>query len=321
MGGDRREQKISPLVNVELPRLVQSTVGPVLEHVSSQLDTLNLQQSNTVLAANKMMGDIKQALLPLRHEQNLGGEQLLRGDRRQTQQQDTIDSLRTDQFAQQETIDSLRTEHVSQRQNLINVSSSVRDGFHQADQIFREHQSVVQQAFSPPILAGQDSRRLSQPGRLRAATMDSLSMTMPGLSRVSLLDELQAETNGSMNYNTGDSTQNGNQPSPPPIPPSFTGLPVNAAQSDCNRHPSMKLVAPPAFNPLRYAAWKRDVSYWRDLYQYVPEDQIISSIGLNANDQLRRVVILVTKATRLQLETRTLRNLFETFSKLFSVNL
>ena len=40
----------------------------------------------------------------------------------------------------------------------------------------------------------------------------------------------------------------------------------------------VKLVHPPEFSATPYQRWKKEVSYWLDLYAFVPESQIISSL-------------------------------------------
>ena len=195
---------------------------------------------------------------------------------------------------QQNAIGSLKSEQVYQQQSLQNVTSTAQDGFMYADHVSRDQKHQMKTAlYQPPVItAGHDSRRLSRHGRLRSASIDSLSPVMPPLAHCpSSKEDHQMEC----------IDHDERLLSPPSSPPTYAGI-VNADIPGRNRYPTTKLVPLPAFNPNRYSAWKRDIAYWRSLYQYVPEDKIISALGLNANDQLQRVMITFTKATRTQIE-------------------
>ena len=51
-----------------------------------------------------------------------------------------------------------------------------------------------------------------------------------------------------------------------------------------------KMMRPPKFLSHDMDQWKRDVLYWRDLYNQVPEGQVIANIGLQTEEELKEVM-------------------------------
>ena len=95
----------------------------------------------------------------------------------------------------------------------------------------------------------------------------------------------------------------------PPQP----GLSPNAC---CSHPPSassavLKLVPPPEFNPRKYNLWKKEMMFRRDLYAYVNDAQILSSVGLSANSTLKRILMQYTQMTRRDVSSRSFLGLIQ----------
>ena len=72
-----------------------------------------------------------------------------------------------------------------------------------------------------------------------------------------------------------------------------------------------ELAPPPEFSPIRFPSWKKEILYYRDLYHYVSDSQIIMTMGPHASPELKRITMSFAKPTRSRPESRTISNLLQ----------
>ena len=81
-----------------------------------------------------------------------------------------------------------------------------------------------------------------------------------------------------------------------------------------------KSAHPPPLDATKYSIWKRGLQFWLDLYSFVDESVLLSTIGLRANACVRPIVIKFTRDTRLALRLRAIHALAKVLDDLFEVS-
>ena len=76
-------------------------------------------------------------------------------------------------------------------------------------------------------------------------------------------------------------------------------------------------IVPHPLDIAKYTIWKRDFLYWRDLYSFIYESVLFSTVGLHAIAVLKPSAIRFTRETRGNIQRRTIRELIKTLDALF----
>ena len=79
-----------------------------------------------------------------------------------------------------------------------------------------------------------------------------------------------------------------------------------------------KIMAPTVFDGAKYNIWRRDFLFWRDLYWYVSDGQLLSIVGLNASTNLKRYMVRFFRETRTNSADRAIMHLLDTLQSHFS---
>ena len=59
-----------------------------------------------------------------------------------------------------------------------------------------------------------------------------------------------------------------------------------------------KICARPKCEPSNLDHWKREMDFWRIMYQVIPDDQIVAAAGLQGNSELKEIVVDFTEENR-----------------------
>ena len=81
-----------------------------------------------------------------------------------------------------------------------------------------------------------------------------------------------------------------------------------------------KISPPPSFEPQRFLAWRRDFEFWRDLYWYISDSQLLSVTGLSASAVLRNYLIRFVRETRQDPKARSLKNFLDSLQVHFAAS-
>ena len=79
-----------------------------------------------------------------------------------------------------------------------------------------------------------------------------------------------------------------------------------------------KITPPPPFDGGKYLNWQREYQFWRDIYWFVDDNQLLSVTGLHANSSLRKFLIQFFRQTREDLRKRTIKEFLARMLKHFS---
>ena len=84
--------------------------------------------------------------------------------------------------------------------------------------------------------------------------------------------------------------------------------------------PNAKIAQIPAFDAARFTSWRRELCFWKDLRDYLPERQLISFVGLNGGTVIRAKVMRLFKETVAKPEERTFVNLLTLLDRDFALS-
>lgn len=70
-----------------------------------------------------------------------------------------------------------------------------------------------------------------------------------------------------------------------------------------------KICDPPKFDPSNLDRGKREMHFWRSMYQIIPDDQIVAAAGLQGNPELKEIVMDFTEENRAVSKLPTFENL------------
>ena len=59
-----------------------------------------------------------------------------------------------------------------------------------------------------------------------------------------------------------------------------------------------KICAPPKFDASNLDHWKREMLFWRSMYQMIPDEQMVAAAGLQGNPELKEIVMDFTEENR-----------------------
>ena len=101
------------------------------------------------------------------------------------------------------------------------------------------------------------------------------------------------------------------------VPPFYDG---DVTTSSNRFLPNAKIAQIPVFDVGRFTSWRREMCFWKELHDYLPEKQIISFVGLNGGAVIRSKVMKLFRDTVHEPEERTFTNLLELLDKDFSMS-
>ena len=82
------------------------------------------------------------------------------------------------------------------------------------------------------------------------------------------------------------------------------------ARAESKSHiPNAKISPVPAFEASRYSNWRREIKFWKDSHEYMPESQLISFLGLNGGLNLRPHVMKMFRGAEQDVAMRTFQTL------------
>ena len=109
--------------------------------------------------------------------------------------------------------------------------------------------------------------------------------------------------------------------------PGFHGIKQTNASSEffggtfCTQSiTNQKIAHPPAFGGAKFVLWKRDYNFWRDLYWYIGDAQLLPVTGLHANHSVREFMAQFICDTRTNPVSRTIPNFAIVLEKQFAAN-
>ena len=77
----------------------------------------------------------------------------------------------------------------------------------------------------------------------------------------------------------------------------------------------IKVNAPPVLDVSKYNSWRREFLFWRELYQFMPDNYMLSVIGAQGNSQLRLMVMKMFRETASHDHRRSIKLLLEYLDK------
>ena len=315
---------MSTVVRSELNLLVGEVIRPLLNDIRSRFEEMKTHQALTAPTANDVVRDIVSKLRTLHGENRfISGSvenEMMHVQRTQQQQQSlqSVDEImsknppKADQLflAQQARIDSIDTRDIRSQNIRMKVDNSVSDPSPSSSagqpveqtpliHLYPKKPCGANTSFHSPSGIPCEVNHLifAPPGVPREAP--PLSTTLPASS-----DHREADYNHRFPSSFGQERRR-NESSD-----SQFGFPMMPA----------KLIPPPEFSAVRYAAWKKEVGYWRELYSYVPEGQVMCTLGLTATSELKRILMRFVKKTRNEPQSRTLKNLMLVLDENYAVS-
>ena len=81
-----------------------------------------------------------------------------------------------------------------------------------------------------------------------------------------------------------------------------------------------KITAPPVFNSSNFLNWRKDYEFWRDLYWYIEDGQILSVTGIHSSPQLKKFMIRFIRESRANSNLRTVVLFLDTLESYFPAN-
>ena len=96
---------------------------------------------------------------------------------------------------------------------------------------------------------------------------------------------------------------------------------VGGGSLKCPALSNTRINPPPMFDQTKFLAWKRDVLFWRDIYWYIEDSQLMSVLSLNASPVLKKFLMTFLRRTREQPDQRTLKNVIDILQKQFAASI
>ena len=78
--------------------------------------------------------------------------------------------------------------------------------------------------------------------------------------------------------------------------------------SKCPALSNTRINPPPPFDQTKFLTWKRDFLFWRDIYWYIEDSQLLSVVSLNSTPVLKKFLMAFLIRTSDNPEQRTLKN-------------
>ena len=267
---------------------VKTTVGEVprdsgiadaIKELRQELVSVKAEQRNTATAANSLIIDLKKALSTLTTTAKDHDLKLAQQLTRDQRQQQKLEQVRVKQ-QQYETA----TENLA-------------------------HDSSIAFQTLETVLEHQNQRMGHQEQTLEAAHQGNTTNTEPTLDAwmADPIGENPPECHGNMGGSSSDYRQNA--PTQPTVRGGSLAMPVISAN---------KITPPPAFDSAKYLNWQREYQFWRDIYWFVGDNQLLSVTGLHANSSLGKFLIQFFRQTRDELEKRTIEEFLARMMKIFS---
>ena len=347
------KNKVSEVVRSELNLLVGEVIRPLLNDIRCRFAEMKIQQEQTALTANDVVRDIVCQMTNLHKENALltGSVETELLNVHQTQQQQhqalqSVDETMNKNFSvadriiaeQQARLDPIDTRTIRSRTIRMKVDPTSSDP--------SSSSSSVPPCDSNPIV------RTSVEMPCEANFSQSLPPRLPcEVNQVAHSpSEVPCEVNN-LSYSPSRSPNavpssssvlhpptsqhyapypNLSSSHPTPSVHYDSRLPLAADRDHAfgDRIPSslaypmipMKLIPPPEFSSIRYATWKKEVGYWRELYSYVSEGQILCALGLTASSELKRILMHFMKKTRDTPQSRTLKNILIVLDENYAIS-
>ena len=346
---------VSSAIRKELNQLVGEVIRPLLADIRCRFDELKVQQAQTASKANDVVRDIIQSMqnFHAEHRPITGNvENEMKNVRRtQVQQQQallSVDEVMQQNFsvadralsAQQARIDSLGRRNIRSRINRGPLDASASDPSSSSSAMPCEAPDSYLSSSFAPCEANRSSSsypslvpcEVNQPTHRSPVGIVPCEVSRTFISPSGVPCEVNAcqspfLTHPNQPINNGIDSVSAH-------PTSFVPPTVQFPSSDRNRFPSddrnisppaapmmpMKLIPPPEFSAARYATWKKEVNYWRELYSYVSEGQIMCTLGLTATSELKRILMHFVKTTRHDPRLRSINNLFAILGENYAVS-
>ena len=281
---------IRTIVNEEMNSLFAANiVGPLVKELQEQMQVVRLQQLETVAAGKEIILEIQKAMKQQQTVQsNLEG-QMQATDQRQKQHENAIYQLtkealgsggRVQQLSEQNDYTQQAVQQIHQQQ--MKTESELR-----ADRV--QTNDVSMHSSSSTMDVGRDSRGLGRP---------LIGQYLPQSRTKPMTPDGQERRNES----TADQR----------IDPELFG-------GENKFLPNARIAPIPVFEVSRYTSWRREICFWKELHDWLPEKQIISFVGLNGGTIIRSKVMKLFKDNAACPEQRTFKNLLELLDRDFAM--
>ena len=243
---------VRTIIHEEVQALLSTNVlGPLVQELQQQMQDVRLQQQETINSGRQVVSEIQKAMVQQQTMQKHLEAQLVNSDRRQKEHERALVELSGEAYGSYDRVQQLRDQHALTRVAVQHL--------HQ-HQVKLEGEHQLERGPTPPEVAMQSSSSSMEMGR------DSRGLGRPVMSQhpPPVLRTVPPERS---DHRVADNAN-------PPLEGEGSG--------SANRFlPNAKIAQIPVFDVTRFTSWRREMCFWKDLHDYLPEKQIISFVGLN----------------------------------------
>ena len=324
------------MVHDEVQSMFSANIlGPVVKELQDQMNQVRGQQQETIEAGKSIVSEIQKSMISQREVQLALEQQVQINAQKQTEHTNVLSMLSEEARSAQNLFHQMKDQHIltqsAMQQNDVKQTeqaqtlSALTAEAQNAQQMFKQvrdqqltTQKIMQEMHEYHWKTEEGLKRELADSSYRPrseGTREPHGKEPASSSSTMSMDNARDNRGLGLPLNTKSSTPVSN--TTPMVTENWTTTntePRGSANPPVVTRtdqfiPNAKIANIPVFESSRYTSWRREICFWEELHDWIPEKQLISFVGLNGGTAIRSKVTKLFKDTENRVVDRTFQNL------------